>query len=206
MVFGVLIGVMSVAAGLIWLERRLLALWQERYGPNRVGPFGLLQVVADMIQILAKEDWVPAFADEAVFILSPCLVVAATLMSFSVIPFSRTLVVPEAENELVAGYHTEYSGMKFAMFFLGEYIGLTLVPAMIVTLFLGGWRGPVLPPEAWFFLKTMLCIVFFILVRGSLPRPRYDQLMRFGWKILLPLTLLNLVVTGGLLLARGHGR
>jgi NADH-quinone oxidoreductase subunit H len=308
-VFGVLIVVMSIAAGLIWLERRLLALWQERYGPNRVGPFGLLQVVADMIKILTKEDWVPSFADKAVFILSPCLVVAATLMSFSVIPFSRTLVVadlnvgllfflamssmavygvalagwssnnkyawlgsiraagqmvsyevfmglslmgvvmmagsfnlnviveaqkeiwfcipqfvgfvifliaglaetrripfdlPEAENELVAGYHTEYSGMKFAMFFLGEYIGLTLVSAMIVTLFLGGWQGPVLPPEAWFFLKTMLCIVFFILIRGSLPRPRYDQLMAFGWKILFPLTLLNLVVTGGLLLGRGR--
>jgi NADH-quinone oxidoreductase subunit H len=109
--------------------------------------------------------------------------------------------LPEAENELVAGYHTEYSGMKFAMFFLGEYVGLALISAMIVTLFLGGWLGPVLPPIAWFVLKMVLVIAFFILVRGSLPRPRYDQLMSLGWKVMLPLALGNLIVTGALVLA-----
>ena len=112
--------------------------------------------------------------------------------------------LPEAESELVAGYHTEYSGMKFAMFFLGEYVGVTLTSMMTVTLFLGGWHGPFLPPVVWFLLKTLFCIMMFILIRGSLPRPRYDQLMAFGWKVLLPLALLNLVVTGGILLAKGH--
>lgn len=309
MIFGILIAVLTMAASLIWLERRMLALWQERYGPNRVGPFGLLQVVADMIKILTKEDWIPSFADKAVFVLAPCIIVAATFMSFTVIPFSRSIVVadlnigllfflamssmavysvalagwasnnkyallgslravgqmvsyevfmglslmgivmsagsfklstiveaqkglwfcvpqcvgfvvfligglaemrrtpfdlPEAESELVAGYHTEYSGMKFAMFFLGEYVGVTLTSMMTVTLFLGGWHGPFLPPVVWFLLKTLFCIMMFILIRGSLPRPRYDQLMAFGWKVLLPLALLNLVVTGGILLAKGH--
>jgi NADH-quinone oxidoreductase subunit H len=308
MIFGVLIGLLTIASGLIWLERRLLAVWQERYGPNRVGPAGLLQVVADMVKILTKEDWVPNFADRAVFVLAPCLLVVAAMLSFSIIPFTRTIVIadlnigllfflamsslavygvalagwssnnkyallgslravgqmisyevfmglslmgvvmmtgsfnlsaivdaqrglwfcvpqfvgfvifviaglaetrripfdlPEAENELVAGYHTEYSGMKFAMFYLGEYIGMTLISAMIVTLFLGGWTGPFLPPLVWFLLKTLGCIMFFILVRGSLPRMRYDQLMSFGWKALLPLTLLNILVTGAMLLAKG---
>ena len=309
MIFGVLIGLLTIAASLIWVERRLLAVWQERYGPNRVGPAGLLQVVADMVKILTKEDWVPTFADRAVFVLAPCMLVAAAMLSFSVIPFTRTIVIadlnigllfflamsslavygvalagwssnnkyallgslravgqmisyevfmglslmgvvmtagsfnlgaiveaqrglwfcvpqfvgfvifliaglaetrrmpfdlPEAENELVAGYHTEYSGMKFAMFFLGEYVGITLISSMIVTLFLGGWTGPFLPPLVWFLLKTFACIMFFILVRGSLPRMRYDQLMAFGWKALLPLTLINILVTGAILLAKGH--
>ena len=307
-IFGVLVAVLTVASGLIWLERRLLALWQERVGPNRVGPFGLLQVVADMIKILSKEDWIPPFADRFLFVLAPAIIIVATLFSFAVIPFAPGIVVadldigllfflamssmavysialggwssnnkyallgsiravgqlvsyevfmglslmgvvilagsfnlgrivdaqkgmwfcvpqfpglvifiiaalaetrripfdlPEAENELVAGYHSEYSGMKFAMFFVGEYIGVTLISAMIVTLFFGGWHGPFLPPTAWFILKTMVFIVLFILVRGSLPRPRYDQLMTFGWKVLLPIALLNLVVTGGIVLARG---
>jgi NADH-quinone oxidoreductase subunit H len=309
MIFGVLIGLLTIAASLIWLERRLLAVWQERYGPNRVGPAGLLQVVADMVKILTKEDWVPTFADRAVFVLAPCMLVAAAMLSFSIIPFTRTIVIadlnigllfflamsslavygvalagwssnnkyallgslravgqmisyevfmglslmgvvmtagsfnlgviveaqrglwfcvpqfvgfvifviaglaetrrmpfdlPEAENELVAGYHTEYSGMKFAMFFLGEYIGITLISSMIVTLFLGGWTGPFLPPLVWFLLKTFACIMFFILVRGSLPRMRYDQLMAFGWKTLLPLTLINILITGAIVLAKGH--
>jgi NADH-quinone oxidoreductase subunit H len=109
--------------------------------------------------------------------------------------------LPEAESELVAGYHSEYSGMKFGMFFIGEYLGITLVSAMIATLFFGGWLGPVLPPLVWFFLKTFVFICFFILLRASFPRPRYDQLMSYGWKVLLPLALLNLVVTGGILIA-----
>jgi NADH-quinone oxidoreductase subunit H len=109
--------------------------------------------------------------------------------------------LPEAESELVAGFHSEYSGMKFGMFFVGEYVGITVISAMIVTLFFGGWRGPILPPIVWFALKVFVFLCFFILMRASLPRPRYDQLMAYGWKILLPLSLFNLLVTGGILLA-----
>jgi NADH-quinone oxidoreductase subunit H len=306
LVVGVLAAVLTTAGGLVWLERRLLALWQDRYGPNRVGPFGLLQVLADMVKIFMKEDWIPPLADRAVFLLAPAIVVTTMLLSFSVVAFAPRVVVadldvgllfflamsslgvygvvlagwssnnkysllgslraagqmvsyevfmglalmgvvmlagsfnlsaiieaqrpawfclpqlpglvvfmvaglaetrripfdlPEAENELVAGYHVEYSSMKFGMFFLGEYLGLTLISTMIVTLFFGGWLGPWLPPLAWFILKTLAFIVFFILVRGTLPRMRYDQLMSLGWKLMLPLALLNLVVTGGVLLA-----
>jgi NADH-quinone oxidoreductase subunit H len=109
--------------------------------------------------------------------------------------------LPEAENELVAGYHTEYSSMKFGMYFVGEYVGMILTAALITTLFLGGWLGPVLPPLIWFLLKTAAILVFFVLLRAALPRPRYDQLMALGWKVLLPLALLNLLVTGGVVLA-----
>ncbi len=303
----VLLAVLTVAGGLVWVERRLLALWQDRYGPNRVGPFGVLQVLADMIKLFTKEDWVPPFADRAVFILAPAIIVTTSLLSFAVVAFAPRIVVadlnigllyflamsslgvygvvlagwssdnkysllgglraagqmlsyevfmglslmgvvmlagsfnlsaiveaqrriwffipqilglliftvaglaetrripfdlPEAENELVAGYHAEYSGMKFGMFFLGEYVGITLISAMIVSLFFGGWLGPWLPPLAWFVLKTVVVIAGFILVRAALPRPRYDQLMALGWKVMLPLALLNLVVTGGVVLAR----
>jgi NADH-quinone oxidoreductase subunit H len=109
--------------------------------------------------------------------------------------------LPEAESEIVAGFHSEYSGMKFGMFFVGEYLGVVLISAMITVLFFGGWLGPVLPPLVWFALKTLFFICFFILLRGSLPRPRFDQLMSWGWKIMLPLALLNLVVTGAWVLA-----
>src|SRR5512135_2737246 len=305
--FFVLAAMMSIAAGLIWLERRLLALWQDRYGPNRVGPFGLLQVLADMVKVLTKEDWTPPFADRPVFIIAPAIIVVSVIMSFAVIPFApgigvvdlnigllfflamsslgvysvtlagwasdskysllgglraaaqmlsyevymglslmgvvmlsgsfnlREIVeaqkglwfcipqflgfavfliagvaethrlpfdLPEAESELVAGFHVEYSGMKFGMFFVGEYLGITLISAMIATLFFGGWLGPVLPPIIWFLIKMFVFICFFILLRAALPRPRYDQLMSYGWKVLFPLSLLNLVVTGGILLAR----
>ncbi len=305
---GVLFVALNIAAGLIWLERRLLALWQDRLGPNRVGPFGLLQVLADVIKIFTKEDWVPPFADRPVFVIAPAVIIVAVLLSFAVIPFAPGIVVadlnvgllfflamsslgvysvvlagwasnnkyallgglrsaaqllsyevfmglslmgvvmmagsfrlsdiveaqrglwfcipqflglviffiaglaeshrlpldlPEAEAELVAGYHAEYSGMKFGMFFVGEYLGITVLSAMIVTLFFGGWLGPILPPIVWFLLKTFVLICFFILLRASLPRPRYDQLMAFGWKRMLPLSLVNLAVTGGVLLAVG---
>jgi len=307
-VVAVLLAVIGLAAGLIWLERRLLGLWQDRYGPNRVGPFGLLQVAADMIKIFTKEDWIPPFADKPVFVLAPCVIVVTVLLSFAVIPFAPEIAVvnlnigllfilamssltvysltlagwasgskypllgglraaaqmlgyevfmglslmgvvilagsfnlrdivdaqkdmwfcipqflglaaflvagfaetrripfdiPEAESELVAGYHTEYSGMKFGMFFVGEYLGITLIAALTVTLFFGGWSGPVLPPVVWFFLKTMFFIGLFILVRATMPRLRYDQLIGFGWKAMLPLSLLNLVATGGILLMIG---
>lgn len=306
-VLGVLIVTLSIAAGLIWVERRLLALWQDRLGPNRVGPFGLLQVLADMIKIFFKEDWIPPFADKAVFVMAPGIVMATVLLTFAVIPFSPDILIldsniailfflgnsslgvysivlggwasnskysllggirgsaqmltyevfmgislmgvvmmsdsfdfreiveaqrnvwfvvpqfvgfvvfliagiaethrlpfdiPEAEGELVAGFHTEYSGMKFGMFFVGEYLAITLISAIIVTLFFGGYLGPsFLPPVVWFTLKTIFFIFFFILLRASLPRPRYDQLMSFGWKILLPLSLLNLLITGAVILS-----
>ncbi|MDQ3797726.1 MAG: NADH-quinone oxidoreductase subunit NuoH [Pseudomonadota bacterium] len=307
-VFGILIVIIILAALLTWVERRLLGLWQDRYGPNRAGPFGILQVVADMIKILTKEDWIPPLADKGVFVLAPMIVMIAMLMAIAVVPIApgigvadlnvgllfflamtslavysvvlagwssnnkyslmgglrsaaqmvsyevfmglslmgvvmlagsfdlREIVaaqqhlwyfipqflgliifiiagvaeshrlpfdLPEAENELVAGYHTEYSGMKFGMFFVGEYVAIVLVSAMIVTLFFGGWLGPWLPPIVWFVIKTSIFIVFFILLRAALPRPRYDQFMSFGWKVMLPLALLNLVVTGGILLAIG---
>jgi NADH-quinone oxidoreductase subunit H len=109
--------------------------------------------------------------------------------------------LPEAEAELVAGYHSEYSGLKFAFYYLGEYMGVALLSCLIVVLFFGGWLGPVFPPILWFLIKMFIVIGFLIVVRGSLPRPRYDQLMRLGWRIMLPLSLANLVVTGAILLA-----
>ena len=306
MIVIVLFTLTTIAAWLIWLERRMLALWQDRYGPNRAGPFGLLIVVADTIKLFFKEDWIPPFADKTIFVIAPTIIGATVLMSFVIIPYAPGLLIadlnigllfflamsslgvysivlggwasnnkysllgalrgasqmisyevfmglslmgvvmlsgsfrltdivlaqkgcwyiitqpvafvifmiagiaethrlpfdiPEAESELVAGFHSEYSGMKFGMFFIGEYLGITLISAMVVTLFFGGWLGPTfLPPLVWFTLKTFVFIVFFILLRASLPRPRYDQLMEYGWKILLPLALLNLLITGGIVL------
>jgi len=303
----VLFVVLNLSAGLIWVERRLLALWQDRYGPNRVGPFGLGQIVADSIKLFTKEDWIPPFADKAVFVLAPAIVVATALISFAVVPFASGFVIAdlnigilfllamsslgvysvvlagwssnnkysllggiraaaqmmsyevfmglallgtvmlagsfrltdiveaqrglwfvvpqflgfvlfliagvaetrrlpfdlaEAESELIAGFHSEYSGMKFGMFFVGEYIGVILVSAIISLLFFGGWLGPLLPPGIWFAAKTMFFICFFILLRAALPRPRFDQLMSWGWKVMLPLALANLLVTGAVVLAR----
>jgi NADH-quinone oxidoreductase subunit H len=105
--------------------------------------------------------------------------------------------IPEAESELIAGYHSEYSGMKFGLFFIGEYLGIILISSITVALFFGGWLGPAwLPPVLWFGAKVFVFIVLFILLRASLPRPRYDQLLEWGWKVLLPLTLLNILITG----------
>jgi NADH-quinone oxidoreductase subunit H len=115
------------------------------------------------------------------------------------IPFD----LPEAESELIAGFHSEYSGMKFGMFFVGEYLGITLISALMTTLFLGGWRGPVLPGIVWFWVKTGCFITLFILIRATLPRFRYDQLMRLGWRVMLPIALANLMATGGVMLATG---
>jgi NADH-quinone oxidoreductase subunit H len=305
--FSILFVVLTIGGLLIWLERRLLGLWQDRYGPNRVGPMGLLQVLADMIKVISKEDWIPPFADKAVFIIAPAVIVVVVLMSFTIIPFAPGIEVidlnigllfflamsslgvysvalagwassskysllgglrasaqmlsyevfmglslmgvvmiagsfnlreiveaqrhvwfvvwqpigfvvffiagiaethrlpfdlPEAESELVAGYHSEYSGMKFGMFFVGEYLGITLISSLTTALFFGGWLGPVLPPLVWFLIKTFAFISFFILLRASLPRPRYDQLMSFGWKVMLPLALVNLMVTGAVVLLK----
>ena len=104
------------------------------------------------------------------------------------------------DEELADGYHIEYSGMKFGLFFVGEYIGIVTISALMVTLFFGGWQGPLLPPFIWFALKTAFFMMMFILIRASLPRPRYDQVMSFGWKICLPLTLINLLVTAAVIL------
>jgi NADH-quinone oxidoreductase subunit H len=112
------------------------------------------------------------------------------------IPFD----MPEAENELGAGYHTEYSGIRFGLFFLGEYVHLQVLGALVAVLFLGGWRGPILPPPVWLFIKMMLVALVMIWVRGTLPRLRYDQLMALGWKVLIPLSLINIMVTGAILL------
>ncbi|MEO1878695.1 MAG: NADH-quinone oxidoreductase subunit NuoH [Methylococcales bacterium] len=305
-IIGILSSVMLVAALLIWVERRMIGIWQDRLGPNRLGPLGLMQVAADMIKIFFKEDWIPPFADKAVFVLAPMIIMVTILTAFAVVPFApgigiidfnfgllyflalsslsvysvvlggyasnnkyallgavraaaqtisyevfmalslmgvvmlsgtfnlRDIVeaqrngwfclsqflglflfivavvaeshrtpfdLPEAEHEIIAGFHIEYSGMKFGMFFIGEYLSVTLSSAMIVTLFFGGWLGPeFLPPLFWFCFKTSIWILFFVLLRASLPRPRYDQLMSFGWKFMLPLALINLLVTGGLVL------
>jgi len=104
--------------------------------------------------------------------------------------------LPEAESELVAGFHTEYSSMKFAMFFLGEYGNMINVSALAPILFLGGWHGPFLPPPVWFLIKMLIFLLFFIWLRATFPRFRYDQLMSFGWKVLLPLAILNIFITG----------
>jgi len=297
-----------IAATLVWVERRMIGIWQDRHGPNRVGPFGILQSLADLLKILGKEDWVPPFSDRLVFVLAPVIGAVCVLMSFAVIPFTSEIGVsnlnigllfflamaslavysvvlagwasnskyallggmraaaqtvsyevfmglsvmgivlltgtfnlreivlaqadgwliqsqfvgffvfliagiaeshrlpfdlPEAETELTAGFHTEYSGLKFALFFLGEYLGVTLISAMSVVLFFGGWLMPSpldtwLPPLVWFILKVLFFVFFFILLRTSLPRPRFDQLLAFGWKVMLPIALLNLLVTGAL--------
>jgi NADH-quinone oxidoreductase subunit H len=151
------------------------------------GSFNLSQIVAAQ-----KSVWfcLPQFLGLAVFLV-------AGLAETRRVPFD----LPEDDSVLVAGFHAEYSGIKFGMFFVGEYLGITLISAMVVTLFLGGWLGPApVPPVVWFAGKTFVVISSFILVRASLPRPRPDQLMTLGWKVMLPLALLNLVVTGATVL------
>jgi len=304
----ILVVVVFCGAFMSFGERRLLGLFQNRYGPNRVGWGGSLQLVADMLKMFFKEDWTPPFSDKVVFTLAPMIAFTSLLLAFAIVPVSPTWGVadlnigilfflmmaglavyavlfagwssnnkyallgamrasaqtlsyevfiglalmgvvaqadsfnlrdivhsqahlwnvipqffgfitfliaavavchrhpfdqPEAEQELADGYHIEYSGMKFGLFFVGEYIGIVTVSALIVTLFFGGWYGPWLPPVIWFALKTGFFMMMFILIRASLPRPRYDQVMSFGWTICLPLTLLNLLVTAAVILSKG---
>jgi NADH-quinone oxidoreductase subunit H len=301
---------LTFAPLLVWVERRVLGRFQLRRGPNRVGPFGILQTVADAIKLLTKEDWVPPFADPVPYVVAPMILAVTVLGAFAVIPFSdagaiidldigvlfflamssigvysvmlaglasnskysllgavrsaaqmisyelamglslasvvllagsfnlRDIVaaqqgapyvlvqplaflvflvaglaelkrapfdLPEAENEIVAGFHTEYSSMKFALFFLGEYLGMMLVGAIATTAFLGGGNGPWLPAPVWFALKVALFIYLFIWIRATLPRFRYDHLMAFGWKFLLPVALINLMVTGAVVVAAAGG-
>ncbi len=311
LVFGV---ILTLAAYLVLAERKLLGRMQLRYGPNRVGPFGALQPLADLIKMLTKEDVCPASADKWLFMLSPGLAAVTAILAFAVVPFGPPITlfgqrvplvvcdlnvgvlyflglsslavygialggwasnskyallgairglaqlisyelsmglavvpvilgarsfsltdivnaqnpwpfavtqplaflifvvsvaaeskrtpfdIPEAENELVAGYHTEYSGMRFGLFFVGEYINMIILGAMTTVFFLGGWHGPLLPPVVWFAIKVLAVSFVFIWIRGTLPRLRYDQLMHFGWKILVPLALLNVIVTGAVFL------
>jgi NADH-quinone oxidoreductase subunit H len=310
----VLMAMLLLAAYLVWVERKLLARLQIRYGPNRAGKFGLLQPIADTIKMLTKEDTVPEAADRILFLLAPAVVATTALMMFAVVPFGDDLTLagrkialvisdidvgllfifalsslgvygvalggwasnskysllggirgaaqmisyelslglslvpivmlagsvslvdivqaqakypfiivqpfafiifiisamaeskripfdlPEAENELGAGYHTEYSGMRFGLFFLGEYVHMQVLGALVAVFFLGGWRGPILPPPVWLFIKIILIALVMIWIRGTLPRLRYDQLMALGWKVLIPAALVNIVVTGAVML------
>jgi NADH-quinone oxidoreductase subunit H len=312
----VLILLVLSAAYLVWVERKLIARMQARYGPNRAWRFGLFQPLADVIKLMTKEDTVPEGADRKIYLLAPGIVGATALIIFAVIPmgpspaglshtgpssmviadlnigvlfflslssfgvygvalggwasnskysllggiraaaqmisyelslglslvpivmlagsFSLVDIVnaqdrypfilmqpaafilffisavaeikripfdlPEAENELVAGYHTEYSGMRFGLFFLGEYIMMIVLGGLVAVFFLGGWRGPLLPPFLWFLLKVFLTAFVLIWFRGTLPRMRYDRLMSMGWKILIPVSLLNIIATGAVVL------
>ena len=322
LVLAVFVMLLLASAAMVYAERKVAALIQQREGPNRVGPKGLLQPFADVIKLMFKEELRPGGADAVLFLLAPVISATAAFAAFAVVPFgaettffgllaeplklqvadvnvavlvvfaitsmsvygivlagwssnskysllgglrsasqmisyelpyglalasvlvlanslSLTTIVdaqagywfgfipkwfvflqpfgflifmiagiaetnrapfdfPEAEQELVAGYHTEYSSMAFAMFFLAEYINMVTVSAVATDLFLGGWHGPFLPASLgwiWFLIKTSALLFFYIWMRWTLPRYRYDQLMQFGWKILLPLAVLNLLVT-----------
>ena len=301
---GIVGGVLGVLPIVIWGERKVAAHIQFRPGPNRVGPFGLLQPLADVVKFFFKEDIIPAEAHRSLYLLAPIVALVPAFVTFAVVPVGPRVVIadlnigillflamssmgvytivlagwasnnkyslmgglrssaqmisyelslglavvsvvltagtlstveivsaqsrlwyavvqpvafvifvvamlaetnrspfdlPEAEAELVAGYHTEYSSMKFALFFMGEYASMMAISAICTTLFLGGWHGPFLPPAwggiVWFTLKVGCLMFFFMWVRWTLPRLRYDQLMAFGWKVLLPLALLNVMAT-----------
>jgi NADH-quinone oxidoreductase subunit H len=289
-----------MAMAFIYFERRVLARFQIRIGPNRIGPFGLLQPVADVIKILIKEDIIPLKVDRLIYILAPAVAVVPTILVFAVIPFQNgaalvdlnigilfivavssvttiglvmagwssnnkyglisamrviaqvasyeiplvlaiigvvlfagtlsmngivmaqnipyILLQPmgflvfflaslaeinrtpfdllEAEGEIVAGFNIEYSGFKFALFYLTEYAEALAVSTIVTTLYLGGWKGPSLLPVIWFLLKVFAVFVLIIWVRATLPRLRIDQVMGFAWKFLLPLAFINLVITG----------
>ncbi len=285
----------------IWFERRSMARMQSRLGPNRVGPFGIFQPIADVFKVLTKEDIIPTRADKMVHLLAPVVAFVPVLLIFAIIPFANgaalaninigvlfimamtsvtsigmfmagwgsnnkysllgamrdvaavisyeiplvlTLAavvllagsmslndivvqqsIPfiflqplgfllffmaasaeinrtpfdllEADSELAAGYNTEYSGMKFAMFYLVEYAEALVLAAICATLFLSGWKGPLLPPWLWLLLKIGLVFFVLVWVRATLPRVRIDQLMAFAWKFMLPLALINLLITAG---------
>jgi len=292
--------VLAMVMGFIYLERRGIGRFQVRLGPNRAGPLGILQPVADAIKVLIKEDIIPAKGDKWVYWLAPVVAFVPALMIFAVVPFhdgallvdlnigilyvvavssvgvvgifmagwgsnnkysligamravaqmvsyeiplalsiigvvliagslSMNSIVEaqdipfillqplgfiiyflaacaeinrtpfdllEAESEIVAGFHIEYSGMKFAMFYLVEYCEVLAISAIITTLFLGGWRGPLLPPFLWFLIKVFGVFFLIFWVRSTIPRLRIDQVMAFAWKCLLPLALINMVITG----------
>ena len=306
-----LVPVLVSVAMIVWLDRRIWAFVQKRQGPNVVGPFGLLQSLADALKYIFKEVIIPSSSNKIIFILAPIITMTLALVSWAVIPFSATQVLadinvgilylfavsslgvygiimggwasnskypflgairsaaqmvsyevsigviiinvllcvgslnlndivmaqknlwfvvplfpmfviffisalaetnrppfdlPEAEAELVAGYQTEYSGMMYAMFWLGEYANILLMCAMGSILFLGGWLSPIeiypftlIPGAVWLIFKTLFLFVLFALVKAIVPRYRYDQLMRLGWKIFLPLSLTWVVLTASYL-------
>lgn len=308
---------MGIAAYMTYAERVVMARMQLRYGPNRVGPFGLLQPIADGIKLLCKERFQPANIDVIGYFLAPFISLFVALAIFVLIPmgepftlFGRTITpwiadanagfllllafaslgvygivlagwssnnrysllgglrstaqlisyeipmsislltvaltagtlnlqeivhlqsnswfiwtnplsfliylitafaetnrapfdLPESEQELTGGYHTEYGGLKFSMFFLAEYINILAVSSIAVTLFFGGWHGPFEIPFLWFFLKIALFIFLFIWVRATMARFRYNQLISFGWKVLIPLAMVNLIITAYFTLVRG---
>jgi NADH-quinone oxidoreductase subunit H len=301
---GVLVFVVFNALILTWAERKVAGHMQRRIGPKEVGPFGLIQPLADALKLLGKEILTPRQVEKPLYYLAPTIVFIPVLVSFIVIPFDACLQVrdinvgilvilafsslsvlsilmagwgsnnkyaligsirsvaqnvayeiplllsllpvimmanslslkeivtaqqslwficyqplafsiyfiaavaetnrtpfdlPEAESELVAGYHTEYSGMRFALFFLAEYTNIFIVSAVATTFFLGGYQGPFLPGIIWFLLKSYLLVFVIIWMRWTFPRVRFDQLLNISWKVLIPLTLVNLLVTGGLL-------
>lgn len=301
---GCLIVVVGNAIMLTWAERKVAGHMQRRIGPKEVGPFGLIQSIADSLKLLGKEMLTPASVEKPLYYLAPTLIFVPVLVSFIVIPFDGFLQVkdinvgilvilafssltvlsiliagwgsankysligavrsvaqniayeiplllallpvifmtnsfslrdiveaqkglwfvvyqpvafliffiagvaetnrtpfdlPEAESELVAGFHTEYSGMRFSLFFLAEYTNMFIVSAIAVTFFLGGYQGPVLPGIIWFFIKTYLLVFVILWFRWTFPRVRFDQLLNFSWKILIPVGFLNLLVTGGIL-------
>jgi NADH-quinone oxidoreductase subunit H len=323
----VLVAFLTAIAYTVLMERKVLGFIQLRYGPNRVGPWGLLQPVADLLKLLFKEDFTPPGVNKVLFTMAPIITAVTAFLPFAVIPFAKDILPPqitiygqtvdlsvaalnqgviadinvgllyvfamgslavygavlggwasnnkysllgglrlaaqmvsyelalglsiigvlmlagslslvkiveaqkcmwfiayqplgfflfliaafaecartpfdliECENELVAGFQTEYSSMKWALFMLGEYCHIIVASALATTLFLGGWQGPFLPPIVWFMLKTFALVFFFIWIRGTFPRLRFDQLMQLGWKVLLPLTLANIVVTGMVIL------
>ena len=299
-IVGILGFALSANLAMVYAERRIVGRMQVRLGPNRVGPIGLLQPLADAFKVLAKEDIVPRKADKLLHFLGPAAFLVPAILAWAVVPFAdgailtdlnigilyilavtslslmglfmagwgsnnkysllgsmRTIAqvvsyeipmvlsilgvvaivgslsmvdivkaqtVPfivlqplgflvyliaataelnrtpfdtlEAESEIVAGYFTEYSGMKFALFYIAEYFNLLIVASIVTTLFLGGWKGPFLPPYIWFVFKVFLLFFFFMWLRGTLPRLRIDQLMALAWKFLLPLALLNIFLTG----------
>ncbi|MEJ2672620.1 MAG: NADH-quinone oxidoreductase subunit NuoH [Deltaproteobacteria bacterium] len=323
----VLVILLTCVAYTVLMERKILGFIQLRYGPNRVGPWGLLQPLADLLKLMFKEDFTPPGASKVLFVMAPIITASAAFLPFAVIPFAQTLLPPEitiygytfnltvahlnqgviadtnigllyifavgslgvygavlggwasnnkysllgglrlsaqmvsyelalglsvigvimlagtlstvkiveaqqtipfvvyqplgflifmiaavaecgrtpfdlieCENELVAGYQTEYSSMKWALFMMGEYTHIIVASALATTLFLGGWQGPVLPPVIWFVIKTFALVFLFIWLRGTFPRFRFDQLMQLGWKVLLPLGLVNIMLTGAVIL------
>src|SRR5436189_223069 len=189
----------------------MLGRMQNRYGPNRAGPYGLLQPIADLVKLIRKESFFPAASVDAPYIVAPIVSMFAALAAFSVIPFGAGWQIwhyhvnGEVANvsialilifALVAGYHTEYGGMRWGLFQTAEYVNLITLSALAVTLFFGGWHGPYAPlGPLWFFIKLFLFMAFFVWIRASVPRLRYDQLMAFGWKILLPVATVNALVT-----------
>jgi NADH-quinone oxidoreductase subunit H len=157
-------------------------------------PIVMLAGSFSLVDIVNAQDRLPFILKQPISFI---LFFISAVAEIKRIPFD----LPEAENELVAGYHTEYSGMRFGLFFLGEYITMIVLGGLVAIFFLGGWQGPVLPPFLWFLLKVFLTIFILIWFRGTLPRLRYDRLMDIGWKVLIPVSLLNIMVTGAVILS-----